>query len=190
MGVTHVPGIGQRGGVEWNDLPSGSLSALDDVSPMADQYWVLEEVVRRAVLLENHHNVMNQTATGSADAVEAREDAPRGQHHDCEYLRYEACSWQSPWRAGGRYLPGISFLTARTACHCPPHPCSCQWTLKLRRRLLPLHRHLLLRPVRKEQKVAFARLGHAYCPHLPTASTELVRLTWVLVWKPQMFDLD
>src|SRR6266481_3443669 len=79
MGVTHVPGLRQRGGLELHDLPRGSLSAGGDVSAMLDQYRVLEKIIRRAVFLEDHHYVLNlswrrrwwRTAAGTATAVEA-----------------------------------------------------------------------------------------------------------------------
>src|SRR5229473_3619449 len=59
MAVPHIPRLRQRGGLEWHDLPSGSLAATGDVSAMRDQYRVLKEVIGRAVLLENHHHVLS-----------------------------------------------------------------------------------------------------------------------------------
>ena len=52
MAVPHIPRLRQRSGLEWHDLPSGSLAATGDVSAMRDQYRVLKEVIGRAVLLE------------------------------------------------------------------------------------------------------------------------------------------
>src|SRR3984893_1034189 len=90
MAVTHIPRLRQRGGLELHDLPSRSLSAIGDVSAMRDQYWVLKKVIRRAILLEDHHHVLNfsgrrwrrRTATGAAAAIEAYERASHCQQRD------------------------------------------------------------------------------------------------------------
>src|SRR6266849_10383241 len=121
MAVPHIPRLRQRGGLELYDLPIGNLSATGDVSPILDQYRVLKEIIRRAVLLEDHHYVVNlswrrrggwRTAAGTAGtatAVEAHERASDGQHCDCEY--------QDVKLHGKRYLRKLRFLGCGNAHH-------------------------------------------------------------------------
>jgi len=121
MAVPHIPRLRQRGRLELHDLPSGSLSATGDVSALADQLRIMEKIIRSAVLLEDHHYVLNlsrrrrgrwRTAAGTAAAVEAHERAPRGQHHDCEY--------QDAKLHGGRHLAGVMLSWMRTRASSQP----------------------------------------------------------------------
>jgi hypothetical protein len=71
-------------------MASRVFSALGNVSTSANQYWVLEEIIRAAVLLKDHHDVLNLSrsqylhSAASGIATEAHESASRDQHHHCE----------------------------------------------------------------------------------------------------------
>src|SRR6266852_1084383 len=73
----------QGDGAERNGLTQRVHAVFGNVRAPADQHLILKKVIRSAVLLEDHHHVLNlswrrrssRTATGTATAVEAHESA-------------------------------------------------------------------------------------------------------------------
>jgi hypothetical protein len=95
-GIVTVAGIvvrretdfGQRDGIAFR-----VFAALGNVRALADQLLILEKIIRSAVLLKDHDNVLNlsgrrwgwwRTAAGTATAVEAEESATHGQDQNCK----------------------------------------------------------------------------------------------------------
>jgi hypothetical protein len=93
----------QGDGAERNGLAQRVHAALRNVRRVGslEQHRILKKVIRSAVLLEDHHHMLNlsrrgrrsRTATGTAAAVEAHESASHGQQHDCEHYdaKFDHC---------------------------------------------------------------------------------------------------